>query len=319
MSAQLINPATASSSSKSRFPRLQECAHFHYEVNTVELPKNFRVVMCGLESNLNNENGSDGLNFKNSESSSSGSTNIWFQLQVTCQEKRWIIYRTYENFRYLDKYLHDCIFDRKFSDLEELGAVNYTSAIQNSAEMFSVSPPISSDPMTASITSNNSNTLRRNKQLQNSDLAKQLRQSLATYLNRFCDILFVNPINCGPILNWFEIDNRGNRLFAIDDSPINIPGVAAAVVKKRYVSQALDELSLEVGNMISVIDMPPAEESIWWRGKKELEVGFFPADCVDLIKSNFLNSNSSDQMNRSGQNQSGNCASKNIQIFFQIF
>jgi len=24
--------------------------------------------------------------------------------------------------------------------------------------------------------------------------------------------------------------------------------------------------------MISVIDMPPADESFWWRGKKELEV-----------------------------------------------
>lgn len=61
-------------------------------------------------------------------------------------------------------------------------------------------------------------------------------------------------------------------MFAIDDSPINIPGVAAAVVKKRYVAQSLDELSLDVGNMISVIDMPPQDESVWWRGKKELEV-----------------------------------------------
>jgi hypothetical protein len=56
--------------------------------------------------------------------------------------------------------------------------------------------------------------------------------------------------------------------------------------------------------MISVIDMPPAEESIWWRGKKELEVGFFPAECVDLIRSNFSNS-SNDNFNRSN-NQSGN-------------
>ena len=61
-------------------------------------------------------------------------------------------------------------------------------------------------------------------------------------------------------------------MFAIDESPINIPGVAAAVVTKRYVAQGLDELSLDVGNMISVIDMPPKEESVWWRGKKEFEV-----------------------------------------------
>ena len=106
----------------------------------------------------------------------------------------------------------------------------------------------------------------------NTELFKQLRNSLALYLTRFCEIAFINPINCGPILNWFEIDNKGNRLFAIDDSPINIPGVAAAVVKKRFVAQGLDEICLDVGNMISVIDMPPADESFWWRGKKELEV-----------------------------------------------
>ncbi|KAA0191086.1 hypothetical protein HAZT_HAZT001976 [Hyalella azteca] len=28
--------------------------------------------------------------------------------------------------------------------------------------------------------------------------------------------------------------------------------------------------------MISVIDMPPAEESVWWRGKRGFQVGFFP-------------------------------------------
>jgi hypothetical protein len=61
-------------------------------------------------------------------------------------------------------------------------------------------------------------------------------------------------------------------LYATDDSPINIPAVGAAVVKKRYVAQSLDEISLDVGNMISVIDMPPSEETMWWRGKKELEV-----------------------------------------------
>ena len=35
--------------------------------------------------------------------------------------------------------------------------------------------------------------------------------------------------------------------------------------------------------MISVIDMPGPEESIWWRGKRGFEVGFFPCDCVEVI------------------------------------
>ncbi|KAG7170622.1 GTPase-activating protein CdGAPr-like [Homarus americanus] len=40
---------------------------------------------------------------------------------------------------------------------------------------------------------------------------------------------------------------------------------------------------MEVGDMISVIDMPPPEESIWWRGKRGFQVGFFPCECVQVI------------------------------------
>jgi len=35
--------------------------------------------------------------------------------------------------------------------------------------------------------------------------------------------------------------------------------------------------------MVSVIDKPRPEESLWWRGKKSLEVGFFPSECVEVI------------------------------------
>jgi hypothetical protein len=189
---------------------------------------------------------------------------IVFNIQVTSNDKKWILSRSLENFRYLDKHLHDCIFDRKFSCLQQ---IDFTDA--SVAQM-------------------------------NKEQIRKLKQQFAVYLTRFCEIAFINSINCGPILNWFEvsgtlvvanlsfcsyasfnlffvffrfkIDNKGNRLYAIDDSPINIPGVAAAVVKKRYVAQSLDELSLEVGNMISVIDMPPTNETVWWRGKKSLEV-----------------------------------------------
>ena len=37
------------------------------------------------------------------------------------------------------------------------------------------------------------------------------------------------------------------------------------------------------GDMISVIDMPATDESVWWRGKRGFEVGFFPCDCVEII------------------------------------
>jgi len=40
--------------------------------------------------------------------------------------------------------------------------------------------------------------------------------------------------------------------------------------------------------MISVIDMPPPEESIWWRGKRGFHVGFFPRECVQVADLNYV-------------------------------
>ena len=175
-------------SCKSRFPRLQECAHFHYEVSTVDIPKNFRVLMCrenedtAKNSNSTSASVNYGLNASNAACMSNGGSNnagsdssVWFQLQVTSNEKKWNIYRTNENFKYLDKYLHDCIFDRKFSCLDE--PVSFSSLIAND---------------------------NSSKKLDAAAL-KQVRTALASYLERFCEIAFINAINCGPILNWFEV------------------------------------------------------------------------------------------------------------------
>ncbi|MGH0180751.1 UNVERIFIED_CONTAM: hypothetical protein FKN15_004969 [Acipenser sinensis] len=59
---------------KGHFPKLAECAHFHYE-------------------------------------------NVDFG---TIQGRSWIVKRSYEDFRVLDKHLHLCIYDRRFSQLPEL-------------------------------------------------------------------------------------------------------------------------------------------------------------------------------------------------------
>ena len=78
------------------------------------------------------------------------------------------------------------------------------------------------------------------------------------------------------------MDNRGNRLLAIDDtSAINTPAVSAAHVIKRHIARASDELTLDVGDMVSIIDMPQAQESTWWRGKKGFQVRcvVFPSAC----------------------------------------
>ena len=57
-----------------------------------------------------------------------------------------------------------------------------------------------------------------------------------------------NLINCGPILNWLELDNKGHRLLIPNNInyPINTPAVAAAYSVKRYSAQAPDEISFEV-------------------------------------------------------------------------
>lgn len=39
---------------------------------------------------------------------------------TSLQGKSWIVKRSYEDFRVLDKHLHLCIYDRRFSQLSEL-------------------------------------------------------------------------------------------------------------------------------------------------------------------------------------------------------
>uniref|UniRef100_A0A4X2M5F1 Rho GTPase activating protein 32 n=1 Tax=Vombatus ursinus TaxID=29139 RepID=A0A4X2M5F1_VOMUR len=180
---------------KGHFPKMAECAHFHYE-------------------------------------------NVEFG---SVQGKSWIVKRSYEDFRVLDKHLHLCIYDRRFSQLSELPR---------------------------------SDTLK--------DSSELVTQMLVAYLSRLSAIAG-NKINCGPALTWMEIDNKGNHLLVHEESSINTPAVGAAHVIKRYTARAPDELSLEVGDIVSVIDMPPKVLSTWWRGKHGFQVGLFPGHCVELI------------------------------------
>ncbi|CAL1265806.1 unnamed protein product [Larinioides sclopetarius] len=217
-----IKHLTRNSDATSRFPKLDECAHFHYD--NVELGP-IEVVLCDGDDRIEEKNACIG--------------ELWYSVQVTSNGKSWQIRRSLDNFQMLDRQLHRCVYDRKFSLLKE----------------------IASQPQ------------------QPEDA---VRTMLTQYLERFSQ-LAGSLINCGPVLNWLELDNRGNRLIVTDEAAINTPAVAAAYVIKRYASQANDEISLEVGDIISVIDMPPPKESSWWRGKKGFQVGFFPCECVEII------------------------------------
>ncbi|KAM5132064.1 rho GTPase-activating protein 32 isoform 3-T4 [Mantella aurantiaca] len=210
--------------SKGHFPKLAECAHFHYE------NVDFGSIQLTLteEQNEVSRNGCE-------------SKELVFLVQVACQGRSWIVKRSYEDFRVLDKHLHLCIYDRRFSQLTELPR---SDAVKDSPELVT--------------------------------------QMLIAYLTRLSAIAG-NKINCGPALTWMEIDNKGNHLLVHEESSINVPAIAAAHVIKRYNAQAPDELSFEVGDIVSVIDMPPKELTTWWRGKRGFQVGFFPSECVELI------------------------------------
>ncbi|CAL8267026.1 unnamed protein product [Merluccius merluccius] len=209
---------------KGHFPKLAECAHFHYEnvdFGTIQLSladEQCEVTRNGYESK-----------------------ELVYLVQIYCQGRSWIVRRSYEDFRVLDKHLHLCIYDRRFSQLPEL-------------------------PRYDSLT----------------DQSESVSQMLLAYLSRLSAIAD-NQINCGPALTWMEVDNKGNHLLVHEESSINVPAIAAAHVIKRYIAQAADELSFEVGDIVSVIDMPPKEDTTWWRGKHGFQVGFFPSECVELI------------------------------------
>lgn len=92
-----------------RFPKLEECAHFHYE----------RVQLGPVCVELQSDLGQEPLH--TSRGAPARSADEWYTLQVTSgQEDCWLIQRTWENFTMLDEQLHQCIYDRKVSQLPEL-------------------------------------------------------------------------------------------------------------------------------------------------------------------------------------------------------
>ncbi|GFQ65790.1 hypothetical protein TNCT_628231 [Trichonephila clavata] len=189
-----------SSSGDTRFPKLDECAHFHYE--NVELGP-IKVLLCDKQTD----------SCKSSMLCSSNKENetdhhLCFLITVISNSKKWVVRRSYKNFMFLDTQLHRCVYDRKYSLLPELQNLSYDEA-KNGEEEYE----------------------------------EKIRNLLSEYLERFSQ-LAGSLINCGPVLNWFELDNRGNRLIVTDEA-INTPAVAAAYVVVPYCAQATDEISFD--------------------------------------------------------------------------
>ncbi|XP_041081696.1 rho GTPase-activating protein 33-like isoform X3 [Polyodon spathula] len=230
---------------KGHFPKLIDCAHFHYE----------NVDFGPIQLQFANDPSNDSWTL-------SPAKDAVFLVQVSCQGKTWLVRRTYEEFRTLDSHLHMCIYDRRYSQLEQL-------------------PPIE-------------------------DIDERVDvPRLSEYLGRL-SMIVDNKLNCGPVLSWMEIDNRGNHFLLKEEASLNVPAIGAAHVTKRYTAQASDEISIEVGDILSVIDMPPKEETSWWRGKHGFQVGFFPSECVELINERLSQSVSAPVPKQ----DSDNCGSK---------
>ncbi|XP_055387288.1 GTPase-activating protein CdGAPr [Condylostylus longicornis] len=234
--------------SSCRFPKLEECAHFHYEL--VQLGSLNVSLVDERTDSINTSMPFQSLNEDTqSTSQASGSQNYWFIMKITTEHSdTFLIRRSFDNVRLLDEMLHRCVFDRKISLLKNLSFTEF-------------------------------------------ECAEDINQVVKKYFERLSNIAN-DSITCGKILTWFQLDNKGRRLPLADTEirkSINTPAVGAAYGVRRYVAQAPDEISIDVGDMISVIDMPNPTESLWWRGKKnhlqksQYEVGFFPQNCVATI------------------------------------
>jgi len=44
----------------------------------------------------------------------------------------------------------------------------------------------------------------------------EIEDDLSQYLDRFSQLSTNLGLNCGPVLNWFELDNKGNHTFISD-------------------------------------------------------------------------------------------------------
>ncbi|XP_053124352.1 rho GTPase-activating protein 33 isoform X2 [Hemicordylus capensis] len=103
-------PTKRLSITRGHFPKLTDCAHFHYEA------VDFGHIQLQFTPEQNENLGS----LEEGE--------LLFSVQVTCKGKSWQVHRSYEEFRTLDVHLHCCIFDRRFSQLPELPSPSHIRA-----------------------------------------------------------------------------------------------------------------------------------------------------------------------------------------------
>ena len=127
-------------SSSSRFPLLEECAHFHYEfaeigplqvgsnilfrnsiglIDQIELCEDLETArqLGSLEDNTNHYLVAVSSQETNRRTGNKSDHKKYCHLIIIAFFRRWMIKRTLEDFQSLDRQLHTCVYDRRYSQL----------------------------------------------------------------------------------------------------------------------------------------------------------------------------------------------------------
>lgn len=197
---------------------------------------------------------------------------FYWTFSIESNGQKWLITKTFPEFTEFDGQLHRCVFDRRHSRLVELRLLCFNQGksitkVCSLSRLTDVTKDSSPSPTTSSNSSSNVTTTTAALSWAISSPVK-VRSMLFQYCTRLSQ-LTGSIIKCFPVLKFLELDSRGNHFIPIEQFHINTPAVAVAIVIKEFQSTKPEELSLRIGDFISIIEMKSSEQNDknYWKGK----------------------------------------------------